>query len=115
MGPHAPAAGFSEDCLYVNVFAPSSATATSNLPVYIFIPGGGFDGDGAHFNASGLIKAADMDLVSVSFTYRGGPFGFLASAEIQKGGSFNNGLKDQRMLLQWVQNNIAKVSNRVIE
>ncbi len=36
-----PAAGQSEDCLFVNVWAPSNATAASKLPVWVFIPGGG--------------------------------------------------------------------------
>ena len=42
----------------------------------------------------------------VSVNYRVSIYGFLASAEIQTKGSLNNGLKDQRMALQWVQDNI---------
>jgi hypothetical protein len=34
--------GESEDCLCVNVWRPSGSTATSKLPVYVFIHGGGF-------------------------------------------------------------------------
>ena len=109
VGPSPPNEGESEDCLYVNIYAPSNATKKSNLPVYVFIPGGGFNGDSAVLNASGLIQAAAYDMVSVTFTYRGGPFGFLAGREVQKGASLNNGLKDQRFLLRWVQKNIAKV------
>ncbi|MCJ1473473.1 hypothetical protein MMC13_002124 [Lambiella insularis] len=101
-----PNVGGSEDCLFLDVYAPSSATNSSKLPVYVFIQGGGFNGDGAHMNASGLIPASGMNMVVVSFTYRGGALGFLASAEVQKGASLNNGLKDQRKVLQWVQLNI---------
>ncbi|KAH8119018.1 Alpha/Beta hydrolase protein [Phellopilus nigrolimitatus] len=48
-----------------------------------------------------LITAADMDLVVVTFNYRVGPYGFLASEEIQKDGDTNIGLLDQRKVLQW--------------
>jgi hypothetical protein len=36
-----PASGQDEDCLFANVWAPSKATPTSKLPVWIFIGGGG--------------------------------------------------------------------------
>jgi carboxylesterase type B len=37
-----------------------------------------------------------------------GPYGFLASQEVLADGSVNNGLKDQRMALHWVQDNICR-------
>ena len=51
-----------------------------------------------------------MNLVTVTFTYRTGPFGFLASKEVQNNNasSLNNGYLDQRQLLQWVQKEIAQ-------
>ena len=105
-GPALPF-GTAEDCLWADVYAPTNATASSSLPVYVFIQGGGFDGDSAHYNGSSLIQAANFDMVTVSFTYRGAALGFLAGAEIKSNASLNNGLKDQRFLLQWVQKNIA--------
>jgi len=39
--------GNSEDCLYINVYAPRLPTSSS-LPVFIYIPGGGFTGGGAN-------------------------------------------------------------------
>ncbi|MCJ1397620.1 hypothetical protein MMC11_000816 [Xylographa trunciseda] len=102
-----PQVGGSEDCLFLDVYAPTETTNFSKLPVYVFIQGGGFNGDGAHPNASGLISASGMHLITVSFTYRGGALGFLASTEVQRGASLNNGLKDQRKVLEWVQLNIA--------
>jgi carboxylesterase type B len=46
-------------------------------------------------------------MVVVDFNYRVGPFGFLASQEVEEGGDLNAGLLDQRLLLQWVQTYIS--------
>ncbi|KAL8906199.1 MAG: hypothetical protein Q9207_002167 [Kuettlingeria erythrocarpa] len=40
--------------------------------------------------------------------YRVGPHGFLASEEVRKSGSTNNGLKDQRQALHWIKEHISK-------
>ncbi|KAF4884111.1 Carboxylesterase 1D [Colletotrichum fructicola] len=37
-----PLGSFSEDCLTLNICTPSNATASSNLPVIIWIYGGAF-------------------------------------------------------------------------
>ncbi|THH03903.1 hypothetical protein EW145_g5916 [Phellinidium pouzarii] len=104
-----PSADESEDCLFLDVFAPTSATTDSRLPVFFFIQGGGLNSDAnTNYNASGLIAAADMDLVVVTFNYRVGPYGFLASEEVQRNGSINAGLLDQRKALQWVQEHISQ-------
>lgn len=39
--------------------------------------------------------------------YRLGPWGFLASKEIVDEGAANAGLRDQRMAMKWVRENIA--------
>lgn len=99
----------SEDCLFINVFAPAKATSNSKLPVYVFIQGGGFNTNGnADYNGADLIAAADDGMVVVNFNYRVGPYGFLAGKEIvaNKTLSLNNGLKDQRLALHWVQKHI---------
>ena len=97
-----------EDCLFVDVYKPTNANPASNLPVYVFIQGGGLMDAGAHFNGTGLIVASNMSIVVVSFTYRVGLFGFLASSEIQANASLNNGYLDQRQVLQWVQKEIQQ-------
>ncbi len=109
----------SEDCLFVNVQAPSHNTgfwnSSTKLPVYVFIQGGGFNDNSGTNDARELIKVSDMGIVVVDFNYRVGPYGFLTSSEVQAKGSLNNGLKDQRKLLHWVQEHISKVvffSNR---
>ena len=71
-----PTLEMDEDCLFLNVFVPSSASAQSRLPVFFYIQGGGFNSNGqANYNGSGLIHAAEMDMVVVNFNYRVGPYG----------------------------------------
>jgi carboxylesterase type B len=101
----------SEDCLFINVFSPSKSTNASNLPVYVFIQGGGFNVNGnANYDGADLIDAADNGIVVVNFNYRVGPYGFLAGKELaaNKTLSLNNGLKDQRQALKWVQKHIQE-------
>ena len=38
----------SEDCLYLNIWAPAADKIKEKLPVYVYIPGGGFSSGGAH-------------------------------------------------------------------
>lgn len=91
------------------MYAPSERTS-SQLPVFFWIQGGGYNSDAnANYNGTGLIKASDMNIVVVNFNYRVGPYGFLAAEEVQREGSLNNGLKDILKALDWVQENIAQV------
>ncbi|KAL3475334.1 Alpha/Beta hydrolase protein [Aspergillus californicus] len=104
-------AGTSEDCLFLDVYAPARFRGASSkpLPVFVWIQGGGFNTNGnPYYNGTGLIQASDMGLVIVTFNYRVGPYGFLSGAEILKDGSMNNGLKDQIQILKWVQGHISK-------
>ena len=98
----------SEDCLYLNVWAPSGA---EQLPVIVWIYGGGFNvGSASMANYSGEKLAAD-GVVRVNLSYRLGALGFLAHPELTResgyGGSGNYGLMDLVAGLQWVQRNIA--------
>lgn len=95
-----------EDCLFVDVYAPTNASADEPLPVYFYISGGGFNSIAdANLNGTRLIRASDYNMVVVTFNYRVGLFGFLASAEVESDptASVNNGLHDQRKALEWVQ------------
>ncbi|GKT62252.1 para-nitrobenzyl esterase [Colletotrichum tofieldiae] len=95
-----------EDCLYVNIFAPSDATPESKLPVMYFIQGGGFQSlSNANFNGSDLARFGNMLVVQVN--YRVGPYGFLQSKEVEAGASMNNGLKDQIQGLKWLKQHAA--------
>lgn len=79
------------------------------MPVYFFIQGGGFNQNSNYnFNGSGLVTASGNNIIVVTSNYRVGPYGFLASEEVLLGGSINNGLKDQRFGMHWVQEYISQ-------
>ncbi len=100
--------GQSEDCLYLNVWVPGGTTASSHLPVMVFIHGGNFDQGSGNFGMTtgnlydGTYLAAAGKVIMVTFNYRLGALGFLAHD-----GSYNFGFADQVLALAWVQTNIA--------
>ncbi len=98
----------SEDCLYLNVWSPASARAGSNLPVMVWIHGGGFVNGGSSPGVySGEAFARD-GIVFVSFNYRLGRFGFFAHSGLEAEGYGGNfGFLDQIAALEWVKANIA--------
>ena len=96
-------ATMSEDCLYLNVFTPS--LIPRSLPVLIFIHGGAFEAGAAGtplYESSALARSEGM--VVVAGNYRLGAFGAFFGGDST--GNFQ--LKDQRMVFQWVQDNIAQ-------
>ncbi len=101
----------SEDCLYINVWTPAH-TPGENLPVMVFIHGGGnFRGASSENQYDGAYLAA-KGVVFVSFNYRMNVFGFLAypglTQESSHHSSGNYALLDQIAALKWVQANIAR-------
>jgi acetylcholinesterase len=102
---------YSEDCLFIDVYAPASATPGSpghGLPVMIWFQGGAFvQLFNPNYNGTGLIDASDGNVIVVSFNYRTGPYGFLANEELQAEGNLNIGLHDQRAAIKWVQRHIS--------
>lgn len=100
----------SEDCLYLNVYAPAQSTSAARLPVMVWIHGGGFTiGAGSEYDPSVLVQKHGV--VVVTLNYRLGALGFLAhpglDAESAEGTSGNYGLLDQQAALRWVGRNIA--------
>ena len=98
----------SEDCLYLNVWAPPRA---DKLPVIVWIYGGGFNvgsASMANYSGEGL---AGSGVVRVNLAYRLGALGFLAHPDLAResgyGASGNYGLMDLIAGLEWVQRNIA--------
>lgn len=100
-----------EDCLTVTVQRPKGTRPGSGLPVLFYIFGGGFQAGSTNVtNAEKLIQFAEaqnQSFVYVAVNYRVGGFGFLGGAEVLREGSTNLGLRDQRMGLEWVADNIA--------
>lgn len=97
----------SEDCLYLNIWAPEG---NGPFPIFVWIHGGGFtDGhafeplfDGTEFAREGII--------SISVGYRLGVFGFLDYEPLlgqQYAGTANNALRDLMTALSWIQENIS--------
>ncbi len=105
-----PELGWSEDCLYLNVWT-AQLSARAKLPVIVWIHGGG---NQAGRNQQDPIGPAlsRLGVVVVSLNYRLGPFGFFAhpalTAESEHHSSGNYGLLDQLQALKWVRENISR-------
>lgn len=118
----------SEDCLFVNLWAPAAATRDSGLPVVIWLYGGGFvqgytqPGEGVKF------VSEHQDIIFVSFkyvllsslstflpcpfyppsnigSYRTNFFGFPGSDAVDQK---NAGFLDQRLAIEWIRDNIEE-------
>lgn len=101
----------SEDCLYLNVATPRGGR---NLPVMLWIHGGGNSGGSTYeaaYNLTSLVEASGNSVVVVSVEYRVAAFGFLGSSELRAAtrdsSTGNYGVLDQRLAMQWVKDNIA--------
>ena len=102
----------SEDCLFLNVWAPANATNKSKLPVMVWIHGGGFvGGSGA---GAGTVGDAfvNQGVILITINYRLGRFGHFAFPALSKEhpeefkGSY--AYMDQIAALKWIQRNIAE-------
>ncbi|XP_052585222.1 carboxylesterase 4A isoform X1 [Peromyscus californicus insignis] len=94
---------FSEDCLYLNVYAPVLASGDPLLPVMVWFPGGAFlVGSASTYEGSEL--AAREKVVLVFLQYRLGILGFFSTGDSQARGNW--GMLDQVAALHWVQENI---------
>ncbi len=104
----AEAPQMSEDCLFLNVWAPENA---ENLPVFVWIHGGALTtGSSSEAMYDGQQMASE-GVVVVSINYRLGVLGYLAhpelSSESRQNISGNYGLQDQIAALRWVEENIS--------
>lgn len=98
----------SEDCLYLNVWAP--ADGRTNLPVYVWYFGGGLQvGNTTEMEFDGE-RLARRGIVVVTVGYRLNVFGFLCHPELtaqQPDAPANFGFLDQQCATRWVKRNIA--------
>lgn len=104
-----PEEPISEDCLYLNVWT-GAETEADQLPVLVYIYGGGFRSGGSGCAIYDGSAMAEKGVIFVSINYRVGVFGFLAhpelSAESGYGSSGNYAILDMIAALEWVQENI---------
>lgn len=101
----------SENCLFMNIWAPPGSHPGSHLPVIVFIYGGAFSIGSAGMTLYGGEQVAKHGAVFVNFNYRLGILGFMAHPGLsreQGGHSGNYGLLDQHAALEWIRGNIAK-------
>jgi len=93
-----------EDCLNLNVYTPK--IDGKKRAVMVYIHGGAFIMGGGASYFFGPNYLLENDVVVVTFNYRLGAFGFLATND--KAAAGNYGIQDQIMVLKWVQKNIEK-------
>ncbi|KAF9257592.1 alpha/beta-hydrolase [Marasmius fiardii PR-910] len=95
-----------EDCLFLNVWAPSNSS--TKRPVLFWIYGGDLIfGTGSLPMYDGTSIASNQDVVVVTINYRTNIFGFPSSPDLPLKGN-NLGFLDQDLALAWVQLNINK-------
>ncbi len=102
-----------EDCLYLNIWRPR--TNETNLPVYVWIHGGGNSVGSAAFVDTyyGANLAGTSNMIFVSVNYRLGPFGWFTHPALRSGNagnekndSGNYGTLDLIKALEWISDNI---------
>ena len=109
----------SEDCLFLNVYAPhpSEEVANQRYPVMVYFHAGEFRG-GSSNDQENNWPYFSRNVVLVTVNSRMGVFGYAASdllrsrdrggSGISQGNSTGNyGIQDQRMALRWIQDNIV--------
>uniref|UniRef100_A0A667XTK1 Carboxylic ester hydrolase n=1 Tax=Myripristis murdjan TaxID=586833 RepID=A0A667XTK1_9TELE len=101
----------SEDCLYLNIWVPHGHSVSTNLPVMVWIYGGGFlvgGSMGANFLDNYLYSGQEIadrgDVIVVTLGYRLGTLGFLSTGDASLPGNY--GLWDQHYAIAWVHRNI---------
>lgn len=105
-----PDAVFDEDCLFLNVWAPHSASSAPR-PVMVWLHGGAYTyGSGSQpmYDATNLVRRGDVVVVTIN--YRIGALGFLDLSSFSTPDEpfdTNLALKDVLLALRWVQRDIA--------
>ncbi|CAH0723018.1 unnamed protein product, partial [Brenthis ino] len=100
----------SEDCLYLNIYAPAQAgvrDAVARYPVLVFVHGESYEWSSGN-PYDGTVLSSHAGLVVVTINYRLGILGFLnpRSDEFPRSPA-NYGLMDQIAALHWIKENVA--------
>ncbi|PQE07710.1 Carboxylesterase type B protein [Rutstroemia sp. NJR-2017a BVV2] len=104
----------SEDCLNLHIARPANLdiSSSSNLPVIVWIHGGGVvkgSNSDPHFDPDKVIELSVADgkpIIYVAINYRLSIFGFARLPTLKDAKSLNVGMRDQRAALEWVRDNI---------
>lgn len=99
----------SEDCLYLNIYAPHLKNNNELLPVMIWIHGGGnTTGMPSEYHPEKFVRSENIIFISIS--YRLGFFGWLSHPLIRQqegiNATSNFGLLDQILAIKWIKDNI---------
>ncbi|KAI6831523.1 alpha/beta-hydrolase [Hortaea werneckii] len=101
----------SEDCLTLNVFRQKGMTGVhqgNRLPVMLYLHGGAFNrGTACMHDDASMLSWSEKPYIAISCNYRIGALGFLNCSLTAKEGVLNLGLHDQRLVLEWVQENVG--------
>ncbi|XP_013181056.1 PREDICTED: neuroligin-4, Y-linked isoform X2 [Papilio xuthus] len=99
----------SEDCLYLNIYAPAQGVrdAAARYPVLVFVHGESYEWSSGNAY-DGAVLAAHAGLLVVTINYRLGLLGFLnpRSDEFPRSPA-NYGLMDQIAALHWIKENVG--------
>lgn len=100
----------SEDCLYLNIWTPAHTTR-DNLPVYLWIHGGGMQAGYSYELEFDGERVAKRDVIFVTVGYRLNAFGFLAHPDLEmedpEACQGNYALEDLVFALKWLKRNIG--------
>ncbi len=120
-----------EDCLFLDIYVPWDKLrddSTPKLPVVVYLFGGAYIFGGKDtevssggekwslYDGQGIFEATEDQVIWVVANYRLGTFGWLAGDTVERSGSPNAALYDQRLVFQFVQDYIDQVhgdKNRV--
>ncbi|XP_031561586.1 neuroligin-4, X-linked-like [Actinia tenebrosa] len=89
----------SDDCLYLNVYAPSTTLSHARYPVMVYIHGGGYEAGSPVVSPGDALPMWEVVLVTIQ--YRLGPFGFISTGDSAAPGNY--GMLDQIEALKWIQ------------
>ncbi|KAL1764404.1 neuroligin-4, X-linked isoform X1 [Sigmodon hispidus] len=96
----------SEDCLFLNVYAPAGDAHDpgGRKPVMVYIHGGSYM-EGTGNMIDGSILASYGNVIVITVNYRLGVLGFLSTGDQAAKGNY--GLLDQIQALRWVEENVG--------